>query len=79
VLGGLFSADEIVVRYQQKTGLDCSSINWYRALASFRIAVILQQIYIRYARGQTTDERFSALGAVVGPIAAAGLDQLAET
>jgi len=77
VLGGVFGVDEIVSRYQQQTGLDCSNIDWYRALASFRIAVILQQIYIRYARGQTTDERFSALGAVVGPIAAAGLAQLA--
>ncbi len=79
VLGGVLSADEIVVRYEQHTGLDCSNINWYRALASFRIAVILQQIYIRYVRGQTTDERFASLGAVVGPIAAAGLDQLAAT
>jgi len=79
VLGGVLSADEIVVRYERHTGLDCSNINWYRALASFRIAVILQQIYIRYVRGQTTDERFAALGAVVGPIAAAGLDQLAAT
>jgi len=79
VLGGVLSADEIVARYEQHTGLDCSNINWYRALASFRIAVILQQIYIRYVRGQTTDERFASLGAVVGPIAAAGLNQLAAS
>jgi len=30
-----------------------------------KIAVIAQQIYARYVRGHTTDERFAALGAVV--------------
>jgi len=35
--------------------------------------VILQQIHIRYLRGQTADGRFALLGAVVPPLAAAGL------
>jgi hypothetical protein len=26
------------------------------------MAVVLQQIYVRYARGQTTDERFAGMG-----------------
>ena len=78
VLGGIIDADEIVAAYERQTGLDCYSISWYRALASFRIAVILQQIYIRYVRGQTTDERFAALGTVVPPIAAEGLRLLGK-
>jgi len=73
VLGGVLGVDEIVTAYEHQTGLDCSDIAWYRALASFRIAVILQQIYVRYVRRQTNDERFAALGAVVPPIAAQGL------
>lgn len=73
VLGSVLDADEIVTTYENRTGLDCSNIDWYRALASFRIAVILQQIHIRYLRGQTADERFALLGAVVPPLAAQGL------
>ena len=73
VLGGVISVPDIVDKYEGLTGLDCSNIDWYRGLASFRIAVILQQIHIRYLRGQTADERFALLGAVVPPLAAAGL------
>ena len=72
----MISVEEIIDRYQESTGLDCSNIDWYRGLASFRIAVILQQIHIRYLRGQTADERFALLGAVVPPLAAAGLSFL---
>jgi aminoglycoside phosphotransferase (APT) family kinase protein len=65
--------DEIVERYGAASDLDVSGVGWYQALACFRIAVILQQIYIRYRRGQTTDERFAALGSLVPPIATDGL------
>ena len=73
VLGNVFGVDHIIDKYENQTGLDCSNIDWYRALASFRIAVILQQIYIRFVRGQTTDQRFATFGAAVLPIAAQGL------
>jgi len=76
VLGGVLNVRDIVDKYEGLTGLDCSNIDWYRGLASFRIAVILQQIHIRYLRGQTADERFALLGAVVPPLAAAGLSLL---
>lgn len=67
---------EIVERYCAATGLDGSRIDWYRAMASFRIAVIVQQIYIRYVRGQTTDDRFAPLGMIVEPIARQGVELL---
>jgi len=73
VLGQVIDIPEIIDMYGTSTGFDCSDIDWYRALGSFRIAVILQQIYIRYLRGQTTDQRFAALGAVVPPLATQGL------
>ncbi len=73
VLGDVMSESEMVDRYCAATGLDGSSLDWYLALASFRIAVIIQQIYIRYVRGQTSDERFALYGAVVPPIATTGL------
>ncbi len=34
----------------------------------FKIAVVLQQIYIRFLRGQTQDQRFAAFGARVAAL-----------
>ena len=31
---------------------------WHEVFGVFKLAVILQQIYFRFWRGQTTDERF---------------------
>ena len=73
VLGDVMTTAEIADRYAAATGLDVSRADWYRALALFRIAVICQQIFIRYVRGQTSDERFAGLGALVPPMAEAGL------
>ncbi len=53
---------DVIERYSLKTGLDCSDVHWYQVFGVFKIAVILQQIYIRYLRGQTQDERFAIFG-----------------
>jgi aminoglycoside phosphotransferase (APT) family kinase protein len=74
MLGEAMTIDEVVARYEAATGFDVSGIDWYRALAMFRIAVIVQQIYIRYRRGQTSDERFAVLGSLVGPLAEGALE-----
>ncbi|MCU0281445.1 MAG: phosphotransferase family protein, partial [Acidimicrobiia bacterium] len=55
----------VVARYAAATGFDVDDLAFYHAFGLFRVAVIIQQIYIRYRRGQTSDERFAALGAVV--------------
>lgn len=49
----------IVERYAGRTSLDMSAIGWYEAFALWKTAVVVQQIYIRYRRGQTRDERFA--------------------
>jgi aminoglycoside phosphotransferase (APT) family kinase protein len=55
---GWFTPDELIHDYAQKTGRDVSRINYYEVFAIFKLAVVLQQIYIRFHRGQTQDERF---------------------
>ncbi|HYL36390.1 MAG TPA: phosphotransferase family protein [Bryobacteraceae bacterium] len=55
---GWFTRDELLGRYAEKTGRDISLINYYEVFAIFKLAVVLQQIYIRFHRGQTQDERF---------------------
>jgi aminoglycoside phosphotransferase (APT) family kinase protein len=55
---GWFTREELVARYAEKTGRDISRINYYEVFAIFKLAVVLQQIYVRFHRGQTQDERF---------------------
>lgn len=50
-------------RYAQRTGFDVTGIHWYYVFNIFRFAGILQQIYQRYDRGQTHDQRFRHFGA----------------
>jgi aminoglycoside phosphotransferase (APT) family kinase protein len=50
---------ELMERYAHKSGRDLSEMHWYMVFGYFKLAVILQQIYARWKRGQTTDERFA--------------------
>ena len=49
-------------------------MSYYDVFGTFKMAVVLQQIYFRYHQGQTKDERFAGLGA-----GAAGLFELAAS
>lgn len=53
-----YTRDQFVQRYAQQTGRDLSQIGYYEVLGVFKLAVILQQIYYRFMRGQTSDPRF---------------------
>jgi aminoglycoside phosphotransferase (APT) family kinase protein len=61
-LPGWFGRDEIVDRYARLTGRDISFIHFYEAFALFKVAVVIQQIYFRFHRGQTDDSRFADFG-----------------
>jgi aminoglycoside phosphotransferase (APT) family kinase protein len=50
---------EAIARYGERTGSDVGEILWYQVFAAFKLAVIIQQIYIRFVRGQTQDRRFA--------------------
>jgi aminoglycoside phosphotransferase (APT) family kinase protein len=51
-----------IERYGAKSGFDLTHIDWYVVFGTFKLAVVLQQIYIRWLRGQTVDERFAVMG-----------------
>jgi len=51
--------NEIINFYSKKTGFNIDNINWYYAFGAFKLAVILQQIFIRFLNGQTKDKRFA--------------------
>jgi aminoglycoside phosphotransferase (APT) family kinase protein len=56
---GYLSKDQIVERYRARSGRDVSAIRWYETFALFKIAVVIQQIFFRFKRGQTDDPRFA--------------------
>jgi aminoglycoside phosphotransferase (APT) family kinase protein len=66
--------DELVVRYAQRSGRDVSHIGFYHALSLFRVVVIIAQIYVRYQRGQTQDQRFAAFGQTIPHLIKAAYD-----
>ena len=49
---------EAIARYAARTGFDVGAVGWHQVFAAFKLAVIIQQIYIRFVRGQTQDQRF---------------------
>jgi aminoglycoside phosphotransferase (APT) family kinase protein len=59
---GFLTRAEAVERYGKKRGIDVSDVPYYFIFGIFKIAVVLQQIYVRYHRGQTQDERFAMMG-----------------
>jgi len=59
------SRAELLAQYAEKSGRDVSQIRFYHALGLFRLTVIVAQIYLRYRRGQTEDQRFAALGPMI--------------
>ncbi len=59
---GWFTRDEIVERYAARTRRDVSAIRFYETFAVYKVAVVIQQIFYRFMRGQTNDPRFAAFG-----------------
>ena len=72
--GGFLTRAGLVERYAAGTGFDLSGLRWYEVFAFFKVAVIVEQIYARYAAGQTSDARFADFGARVERLAAAALE-----
>ena len=62
-------ATKSIERYAEKSGRDLSRLPFYEAFALFKIAVVIQQIFYRYRRGQTDDPRFAQFGVRVSHLA----------
>jgi aminoglycoside phosphotransferase (APT) family kinase protein len=67
---------ELVERYAQRSGRDVSQLDFFVALAYWKLAAILEGVYARYsagAYGETSDE-FRSFGTIVEQLADAALD-----
>ena len=59
---GFLSRREMADRYAADTGRDLSALDFYVAWAHWKNATVVEQIYVRYVRGQTSDPRFAMMG-----------------
>jgi aminoglycoside phosphotransferase (APT) family kinase protein len=58
---GTLTRAELAERYARLTGRNVGNMVFYLTFARFKVGVIIQQIYYRYAHGLTHDERFAHL------------------
>ena len=68
---GLPTRDEVVDRYAARSGrtLSRGGVAWYEAFGCWKTAIIMQQLYVRHLRGESSDDRMTARGEQVGRIA----------
>ena len=59
---GMMTRQEILDFYAAKTGTDVSGFQFYYVYGIWRLAVIIQQIYARFYRGQNDNPRFKPYG-----------------
>ena len=61
---GMMTRQEIVDFYTARTGTKIPNIQFYYVYGIWRLAVIVQQIYARFYKGQTDNPRFKDFGAL---------------
>jgi len=59
---GFLRRDDAAKRYGERSGRDLAQLSYYLVFGTFKMAVVLQQIYVRFHRGQTQDQRFAGMG-----------------
>ncbi len=60
-IDGALTRDEMIERYEKRSGIPVPNFDFYYCFGGFRLAVIAQQIYYRFYHGQTKDQRFQML------------------
>jgi aminoglycoside phosphotransferase (APT) family kinase protein len=66
---GMMRRGEVAQRYLEASGRRTDQLVFYYVFGLYKTAVILQQIYFRFARGLTKDPRFAPLNLIVRAIA----------
>ena len=66
---GMWTRQRFADRYAEQAGATVGNLRFYYVFGVFKLAVILQQIYARYVRGFTSDERFASFNQRVAVLA----------
>lgn len=75
-LPGNLTRQEFAQRYTERSGRDVSNLLYFYVFGLFKNAVVVQQIYSRYKKGLTSDERFANLLTGVQALAQVGVKAL---
>jgi aminoglycoside phosphotransferase (APT) family kinase protein len=59
---GFLRRAEAARRYAERSSRDLAQLPYYLVFGTFKMAVVLQQIYVRFQQGQTRDARFAGMG-----------------
>jgi aminoglycoside phosphotransferase (APT) family kinase protein len=54
--GGFLTREEMIARYEERSGRSMSALNWYQALALWKAAVFMEGNYKRFQSGSSDDE-----------------------
>jgi aminoglycoside phosphotransferase (APT) family kinase protein len=71
---GFLSRDEVVERYAKLSGRDVSQLDFYEALAAYKLAIILEGIHARFLMGKTVGDGFNHIGGLVEVMVQGALD-----
>jgi aminoglycoside phosphotransferase (APT) family kinase protein len=71
---GFMNRGEIVDRYAAESGRDVSQLDFYEALASYKLAIILEGIHARFLMGKTLGEGFDHIGNMVEVLVVSALE-----
>ncbi|MFM8938366.1 MAG: phosphotransferase family protein [Actinomycetota bacterium] len=61
-LEGMPTRKEFIAKYLELSGRKCGDFTFYEVFGLFRLTVIIQQIWVRYRAGQTTNPAFKGFG-----------------
>ena len=53
---GFFTREELIARYEERSGRSMSALNWYQALALWKAAVFMEGNYKRFSMGASDDQ-----------------------
>jgi aminoglycoside phosphotransferase (APT) family kinase protein len=73
---GSLTRDEFVARWGERTGIPTRHREWYRALAGYKMCVIMLVASMLFDAGHTDDVRFGQMGLAVHPYTVPALAEL---
>jgi aminoglycoside phosphotransferase (APT) family kinase protein len=76
---GFLTRDEVVERYARQSGRDVSQLDFYEALAAYKLAIILEGIHARFLMGKTVGDGFDHIGALVEVMVQGALDACSKS
>jgi aminoglycoside phosphotransferase (APT) family kinase protein len=74
-MDGFPTRSEMLERYAATRGVDLPDIDWYVVFADFKMAVIMEGIAARHAKGETVGDGFDGVADMTATLLHRALDQ----